>query len=220
MNTVVRISFRQNAEYLMAGQNEVNALNTRAVGVSPFTQNVLIAIAMVGALVWAAWDQLSQGTKPKIVVLSVFAVIVIGIFWIWFFKKIGLGKSSATYSVQLTQKDLPKYQKYHRKVTGADEILAIWEFDRAGLRLMSGDKPGTEYNWSKVKRVVERLSGFLIFVQATKIQFFPVFLWFPREAFATEDEYKSMRGLFQSAGVEFEKLEADADLPNRDNREE
>jgi len=203
MQTAIRISFRQNAEYLMEGQKEAMRRGQRNPKVSPRVQNIIIGGAFAAGLILFVVDEHQRGGRMTTILVAIIGCLVIMAGWFWFFKKTGLLKRM-TSIYELTDKELPRYQKYHRKLTGVDEMDVTWEFGEAGVNLVTEAGPASGYAWNAVSKVIELQRGFLMFIRRKGPFSLPIYLWFRKSAFNSELDCEAFRKLVKRNVVSFE----------------
>jgi len=121
-------------------------------------------------------------------------MIIVGGFWLWFFKKIGVGKKKRPLGYEWTEKDRERYQRSHPK----DELV-ICEFDENGFNFGLEGAPPIQYSWPVIQRVVERPSG--LYVYKSRLFYF----WFPKAAFSTEADFQSVLKIVEAKVSAFER---------------
>src|SRR5579862_5543746 len=127
MASPIRITFRENVEHFIEAQNQ--SPPPLGKGIPLKTQRIIMGTAIVGALVFAFVQQYHEGTKLKILGISFVCMLLVGALWLWFFKKIGLYKSTRVHDYQWTQKDRARLENAYRKKTGRPDMVVSYEFD-------------------------------------------------------------------------------------------
>jgi 2-amino-4-hydroxy-6-hydroxymethyldihydropteridine diphosphokinase len=197
----IRITFHENAEHLMEALKET-PVRTKPL-ISNKAQNLFIGFLVTGAIGYELATEYRKGENPKILAVAGVATVLALLFWLWFFKKIGLGGKAENLPYKWTEKDLARLQKRYRRRTGKDETLVEVEFDETGFRLHSEDQVQTSEKWESVKRVIETSRGLLVVVfRKMECSF-----WFPKNVFASQSDYSELVKLIKTKVREFQKLD-------------
>ena len=177
MSNPIRIQYRQNADYFAESQRNPPI---KANWATENNQRILFGLVIVGTYIYFFGEERQKGTPVwELVAVGAFMIIV-GAGWLWFFKKIGLGKKKHPPGYEWTEKDRERYKRHH-----PTEGLVNCEFEESGFSFGLEGGVITKYSWSMIQRVVERPGGLYVF----KSRMF--YFWFPKAAFSTEADFQS-----------------------------
>lgn len=184
MGLPIRITYRENADHFIEGFASYPQSTRPAIPEKH--QRIFFFLVAIGALAYALVEQYRKGTEIWILILALLFFLLIGAFWIWFFKKIGLGKYSPTPEYKYTEKDRERLRARYIKQTGTEESIVTCEFGETGFKLVTHDGKSSAYEWAAMIRAVEAPRGIYIFIRKL------AHLWFPRSAFASTLDYQDV----------------------------
>ena len=127
-------------------------------------------------------------------------MVLIMMFWFWFFKKIGLYKSTRVYDYQWTQKDRTRLDNVYLKKTGRTDMVVSYEFDDEGFTIIPEQSPPKKYLWSEIIRVIERPKGLFIYIRTW------MYFWAPKAAFTSPEDYRASLDIISAKVRRCEKL--------------
>lgn len=198
MTTPIRITFREGVDHLIEAQSQVPSSTGSPVLLK--AQKIIWGVIFVAALVLAFVQAYRRGIDPKVLFLAIVCVILIVVLWLWFFKKIGLYKTTNAHNYQWTKSDRERVEKIYLKRTGQTYMLVAFEFDNEGFTFSGEHSPGKKYPWNTIPRAIERPKGVLIYNRSG------TYLWVPRAAFASGEDYQATLSLISSNVSGWEKL--------------
>lgn len=198
MSNPVRVEYWQNADYFMQAQTQ------SPIAAKPLIpekiQNIFFGVLIVGTVVFTC---VQEGVKHHSFVLPVvagiFATLILA-FWLWFFKRIGLDRTTPASTYRWKEKDRARLEKRLRKKFGSEELLVAWQFDETGMRLNPEKPASTAYEWGAVARALESPGGLFIYLGRW------THIWFPATAFATPEQYAEVCDIIQRHVANFERF--------------
>ncbi len=198
MNLPIRITYKENAEHFVDGFG--NFPQSTKPPISPRNQNIFFAALIGGTILYALWEQYRKGADLKFLIVAPFGVILVLLFWVWFFKKIGLYRNDGPAVYQWTEKDRVRLEKRYEMKSGRTATMVVCEFDETGFRLTTPEQKTNGYEWAQVRRVVEVPAGIFVFIAKT------THMWFPKKYFASTQEYGDLLRLVEQKVPSFKSI--------------
>ncbi|HTY87195.1 MAG TPA: 2-amino-4-hydroxy-6-hydroxymethyldihydropteridine diphosphokinase [Candidatus Acidoferrum sp.] len=194
----IRITFREGVEHFIEAQNQSPPPLGKSIPEK--TQRIILGVVLVAALAFAFGQEYRRGVQPGILLLTLGAVMLTLAFWYWVFKKIGLLKPTRIYDYQWTNRDRERLEKVYRKHTGRADLQVTYVFDDSGFTVSPEQVPSKNYSWSTIVRAIERPKGLFIYVRSW------MYLWIPKAAFASPEDYRAVLALVAAKVKRWEKL--------------
>ena len=202
MGLPVRITYRQDVDYFIEAQTQ-SPLVTRPL-IPEKVQKRFFLLLILGIVLAVCAQEAIKTRKLGVPVLAGIFVLLIMAFWIWLFKKIGLDKTTPASAYRWNAGQIPRLEKTLRKKIGQEEVCVSWEFDDAGMRFTPVKPKSANYDWAKIRRVVETPCGLLVFIG--RITHF----WFPKAAFGSRQDYDDMCQIISRQVKDFKRFDAAA----------
>jgi len=178
----IRFSYRESGDHLLAGREEAAPSRKFAWGLWPIIIPAILLLVIYRS--WLAghrslgvdWKDLAVGIGCVVLPLSLLLLI--------------------RFSPAITRTN---FRRAYRKHTGRDESTVAVELGDAALFISTEGGAASQYAWNTIVRVVERPAGLLVYHGAE------TYFWFPRTAFASEDDYAAAKRLLPSKVADFRK---------------
>jgi 2-amino-4-hydroxy-6-hydroxymethyldihydropteridine diphosphokinase len=202
MGLPIRITFRQDVEYFIESQIQ-GPLATRPLIPEKIQKRFFLLLILGIVLVVCAQEAIKSRELIVPVLSAVLALLIMG-FWFWFFKKIGLNKTTPASAYRWSEAQRPRLEKTLRKKFGQEALVVSWEFDEEGLRFIPVTPKSANYDWAKIRRVVETPKGLIVFVGRL------MHFWFPKAAFGPRQDYEDLCQLITGMVKGFQRFDVAA----------
>jgi 2-amino-4-hydroxy-6-hydroxymethyldihydropteridine diphosphokinase len=197
----IRITYRQDADYFIEAHGQ-NPLANKPL-IPEKVQNRLLVAFVLGMVLFECVKTGIEKQDIKLPILTAVFVLCIMGFWLWFFKKTGLWKTTPASPYRWTEKDRAGLEKRLRKRMTDENVLVCWEFDEAGFRFVPVTEKSAKYDWARVSRAVEAPRGLFFFLGRIS------HLWFPKTAFASAQDYAELLQVISRKTKEFAPFDVD-----------
>ena len=144
-----------------------------------------------------------KGTGLISLTVICLAVALVLLFWVWFFKKIGLTRDKGPMVYQWSEKDRARFEQKYEKTIGRKATMMSCEFDEGEFRLTTPEAKTTPHEWMKIPRAVEVPAGVYLFI-GKRTHF-----WFSKKYFAGGEDYRELLTLLKQKVPVFERFRAE-----------
>jgi hypothetical protein len=178
----IRFSYVESGDLLLEGREQATPSRPFRWGAWPA---ILLAIVVLTIFKAASERSYSGGMNLKDVVITIGLVVFLVALLVL-----------VKYSRFVT---LPLYRRVYRKRTGRDESKIVCELGDVALFASTEGGAAAHYPWNTIVRVIERPQGLLVYTGPA------IFFWFPKTAFASENDFAAAKRLLESKVTDFRK---------------
>jgi len=188
----IRITYRESAEFVMEGLSQIppNKRFNRSLWIWATIIAAIIAL-QIFKNVLADRTTHTPTDWPRLIGSYGLAAVLLGSLLFALYR----------WSRQPGPLSRRYYREIYRKQTGREETQVIAEFGGEALFISTEGGIASHYPWAAVVRAVERPKGLLVYTGPE------LFHWFPKTAFASENDYAVVVRMVQSKVTNFSRLD-------------
>src|SRR5438067_2348212 len=121
MGLPIRITYRQDVDYFIEAQTQ-SPLVTKPLIPEKVQKRFFLVLILIIVLAVCIQEAIKTGKLGIPLLAAVFALLIMA-FWFWFFKKIGLDKTTPASAYRWSEAQRPRLENTLRKKIGQDELV-------------------------------------------------------------------------------------------------